>query len=104
MTFRHPFTGRTINGFINKIKKGEYPPLEGNYTQELKQLVSKMLIVDAKNRISIEEICKVKFIPNVNIGPISENKFSGAELNSLGLKSKKGDGIEKKSSRSPKIF
>jgi serine/threonine protein kinase len=88
MALKLPFIGRNICDLLQKIKKGEYPPLEGNYRQELKQLVSKMLIVDASKRISIEEICKI----------------SGAELNSLGLKYKKGDGIEINLQEAQKYF
>jgi serine/threonine protein kinase len=66
MTLEHPF-GYTIFDTFPKIVKGEFPPLEGNYSSNLIQAVNKMLIVDVIKRISIEEICSLTFLKNCSL-------------------------------------
>jgi NIMA (never in mitosis gene a)-related kinase len=56
MTFKHRFVGKNLSDLVPKIIKGDYPPLKGNYSSNLKQTVNKMLTVDVKKRITIDEI------------------------------------------------
>jgi serine/threonine protein kinase len=94
MTLKPPFIGSKIPDLTPKITKGEYPPLEGNYNQKLKDLIENMLTVNIDKRITIEEILKMNFLPNISIDQNTEILLSGKEFNSLGLKYKKGDGVD----------
>jgi serine/threonine protein kinase len=92
MALKDPFKGLNISDVTPKIIHGEYPPLGGKYSLDLKHLVGKMLFVDANKRISIEHICN--FCQNIIFMQNSKNKLSNKEFNLLGLKNLIGQWIE----------
>jgi NIMA (never in mitosis gene a)-related kinase len=59
MMLKQPFETSDLGNLIKIIKKGQYPPLTGNYENILEQIVEKMLIIDFYKRITIEEIYKI---------------------------------------------
>lgn len=45
-----------------KITSGSYAPITGNYSSDLKNLVKRMLSLDAHNRPSVHSILQLDFI------------------------------------------
>lgn len=45
-----------------KITSGSYPPITGNYSSDLKNLVKRMLSLDAHARPSVHSILQLDFI------------------------------------------
>lgn len=69
MTLNHAFESKCklINNlatpaYVIKITAGTYPPITGNYCQELKDLVSAMLSLQPHNRPSVHSILQLDFI------------------------------------------
>jgi NIMA (never in mitosis gene a)-related kinase len=62
MSLSSPFHVKSVFDLPFVIKEGKYPPLKGNYSQELKWAVEGMLKVDLKERLSIEKICEFSFL------------------------------------------
>lgn len=54
----YPFESDTINSTIQKILRIEYPQLVVQYKELLNPLISKLLLKDSKNRISIDNLEK----------------------------------------------
>ena len=48
--------------YVIKITAGNYPPISGNYSNELKDLVSAMLSLQPHNRPSVHSILQLDFI------------------------------------------
>lgn len=48
--------------YVLKITSGTYPPIHGNYSTNLKNLVKMMLSLDAHNRPSVHTILQMDFI------------------------------------------
>lgn len=59
-----PFQAKTLVGLASKIESGQYLPVSKSYSSDLRDLISKMLSVDATKRPTISEIIE---IPQVNI-------------------------------------
>ena len=63
MTLTHPFIGHNINELKYRIFGGKYNYIVlNNYSSELKQLVSLLLVVNPINRISIFDILNKSYI------------------------------------------
>jgi carbon catabolite-derepressing protein kinase len=50
-----PFEDDTMKGLFDKIEKGEYE-VPSHFSKTAKKLISKMLIVNPKKRITMKEI------------------------------------------------
>ncbi|XP_064595853.1 serine/threonine-protein kinase Nek9-like [Liolophura sinensis] len=50
------FEGSNLPALVNKIMKGQFAPVKGNYSQELKQLIADMLLQKPEDRPSANEI------------------------------------------------
>jgi len=44
---------------FNSINKGEYPPIRDRYSQELRDLINGMIIVEPQNRLDIETVVRI---------------------------------------------
>ena len=51
-----PFTGASLQFLALKIVKGSYSSLPGNYSKDLKGLISEMLQIDSNRRPSVGDI------------------------------------------------
>jgi NIMA (never in mitosis gene a)-related kinase len=60
-----PFNADSFPSLVFKIVKGNYPPISGNYSKELRNLVSSLLINDPNKRPNVQQIlsknCKFFF-------------------------------------------
>jgi serine/threonine protein kinase len=73
-----PFKGKDINDLHENIKKGNFNEIEG-ISFEAKNLIKKILEVNVKKRISIEEILKHSWFNNENYNS-NNSDFNGDEL------------------------
>jgi len=68
-----------------KITEGVYKPITGNYSQNLKNLVKKMLSIQAHDRPSVHSILKMDFIKK-KLSEVLENsmkKYEETQIPSL---------------------
>ena len=63
-TFRKPFDGKTIVELIEKIQTKDILPIPKTYSDDLKNLISKLLCKNPNNRPSIKEVLEYDFIIN----------------------------------------
>jgi serine/threonine protein kinase len=63
MTFKMPFEANSMPLFTMKIARGNYNPIS-MYSKELKDIVSKCLLVDPDKRPSVNEILEMPIIQN----------------------------------------
>ena len=63
MTFKMPFEANSMPLFTMKIARGNYNPIS-MYSKELKDIVSKCLLVDPDRRPSVNEILEMPIIQN----------------------------------------
>ena len=61
-TLRPPFRGTNLRDLYNNIKKGFYMPIGYNYSNDLKKIISLLLVVDPKNRMNTEQIINSEII------------------------------------------
>jgi non-specific serine/threonine protein kinase/NIMA (never in mitosis gene a)-related kinase len=59
---RHAFDAQSINGLAVKILRGSYPPINQQYSKQLKDLISKMLSVKPNSRPTIVDILNKSFV------------------------------------------
>jgi serine/threonine protein kinase len=59
---RHAFDAQSLNGLAMKIMKGAYPPTTPFYSKGLRDLISRMLIVNPAQRPSLVEILNTPFV------------------------------------------
>ena len=64
MTFKMPFEANTLPMLSMKIMRGNYTPPSSMYTKDLREIVSKCLLVDPTRRPSIREILKMPIVQN----------------------------------------
>lgn len=56
IALKPPFRASDMNGLFKRVTKGIYPPIGPNYSNELAQVVAKMLQVDPKFRPNCDQI------------------------------------------------
>jgi len=56
------FIGLGMKGLVFKILKSTYPPIAEQYSQDLRTLISEMLIKDPTKRPSIRKILEKDFL------------------------------------------
>lgn len=59
---RHAFDAQSLNGLAMKIMRGAYPPTTPFYSKALRDLISKMLLVNPAQRPSLQDILNMPFI------------------------------------------
>ena len=64
MTFKMPFNANSLPMLSVKIMRGNYTPLPSVYTKDLREIVSKCLMVVPSRRPSIQEILRMPIIQN----------------------------------------
>jgi NIMA (never in mitosis gene a)-related kinase len=62
VTLRHAFDSNSMKGLVLKILRGNYPEIPSHYSQDLKDLISEMLIKDPAKRPSIRKIVEKDFL------------------------------------------
>ena len=76
MTFKMPFNANSLPMLIVKIMRGQYIPPPTIYTKDLRELVTKCLTVEPKNRPSIQEILRMPIIQNRIRSFLTENQYN----------------------------
>ena len=61
-TLRPPFRGTSLNELYKNIKNGYYIPISNNYSNDIRDLVSMMIVVDYKKRASADELLNSNII------------------------------------------
>ena len=49
-----PFTAKDMKGLYNKVVKGVYPKIPSQYSSDLSSMISSLLQIDPKKRLSAE--------------------------------------------------
>ncbi len=62
VTLRHAFDSNSMKGLVLKILRGTYPEIPSHYSQDLKDLISEMLIKDPARRPSIRKVVEKPFL------------------------------------------
>ena len=55
-TFRPPFEAESMEGLARKVMRGRYDPIPSGYSQSLKNLIAKLLVVEPAHRASVNDI------------------------------------------------
>ena len=61
-TLRPPFRGTSLKELYKNIQNGYYIPISNYYSSDIKDLISMMLVVDAKKRASAEQLLNCNII------------------------------------------
>ena len=64
LTFKMPFNAGSLPMLSVKIMRGNYTPVPNTYTKDIREIVSKCLMVDPYKRPSVNEILKLPIIKN----------------------------------------
>ena len=62
LALKRPFTATNMKGLMAKVVNGDFPPLPEKYTQEFRDVVKQLLVVDANARPSISDVFQIPFI------------------------------------------
>ena len=76
MTFKMPFNANSFPMLSVKIMRGNYIPPPTNYTKDIRELVSKCLLVEPKKRPTIQEILGMPIIKNHIKNFLSEVEYN----------------------------
>ena len=76
MTFKKPFEGNNYATVILKIINDEIKPINEPYSNELKNLINKMLSKDPSKRPKPKDILKMGFIKNRMLSYLQEKRFN----------------------------
>lgn len=95
LTLQHPFNADSLQMLALKIIQGNYPPIPKQYSAEVNDLLSKMLMQDAKKRLDIDGVLKTpivykwvkKYAPDCNI----VREVEGLPLNDTNVELKVND-------------
>lgn len=84
VTLRHAFDSNSMKGLVLKILRGTYPEIPSHYSQDLKDLISEMLIKDPQKRPSIRKVVEKEFlcsrISQLLTNTIAKHEFSDTFL------------------------
>ena len=61
-TLQHAFSGENLLGLVFKIVQDKQGPIPDMYSQDMKDLVSKLLVKDEKKRPQVLEILRMPFV------------------------------------------
>jgi len=62
MALKRPFTATNMKGLMAKVLNGDFPPLPEKYSADFRDVVKKILVVDANQRPSIAQIFEIPYI------------------------------------------
>lgn len=84
VTLRHAFDANSMKGLVLKILRGSYPQIPNHYSQDLKDLISDMLIKDPQKRPSMRKTLEREFlakrISKLLTTTIAKSEFSSTFL------------------------
>ena len=63
-TSRPPFRGTSMKDLMHNVMTGYYLPISNNYSSDIKQIISMMLVVDPKKRASTYDLLNCNIILN----------------------------------------
>eukprot|EP00303_Exanthemachrysis_gayraliae_P001511 CAMPEP_0205998344 /NCGR_PEP_ID=MMETSP1464-20131121/189_1 /ASSEMBLY_ACC=CAM_ASM_001124 /TAXON_ID=119497 /ORGANISM="Exanthemachrysis gayraliae, Strain RCC1523" /LENGTH=330 /DNA_ID=CAMNT_0053371487 /DNA_START=79 /DNA_END=1068 /DNA_ORIENTATION=+ len=58
LTYRPPFDSNSMDGLARKVMRGKYEPISAAYSQDMHAIVAKLLVVEQRQRPTVEEILK----------------------------------------------
>lgn len=61
-SLKPPFRANDMNGLYKRVLKGQYPPIDRQYSQELAKVLADMLRVDPKLRPSCQQILELDYV------------------------------------------
>jgi len=61
-TFNHAFDAQNMKGLVLKILRGQYSPISSQYSGNMREMISRMLMKDPSKRPSINQILKLPFL------------------------------------------
>ena len=61
-SLKHAFSARSISALMYKVIQGKIPPIPSQYSNELVQLVQKMMERNAEERPTVHQILRMTFI------------------------------------------
>lgn len=78
-TLNHAFDSSSLNGLAGKIVKGRYPPINPKYSQGLRDLVARQLLINPLQRPDMDQILRksivkkhiVNFLSDIMSRPVS---------------------------------
>ena len=78
-TLNHAFDSSSLNGLAGKIVKGRYPPINPKYSQGLRDLVARLLLINPLQRPDMDQILRksivkkhiVNFLSDIMSRPVS---------------------------------
>lgn len=85
VTLRHAFDSNSMKGLVLKILRGTYPEIPSHYSQDLKDLISEMLIKDPARRPSIRKVVEKEFLAS-RISQLLSNTVAKHEFSDTFLK------------------
>ena len=70
---RHAFDAQSLNGLAMKILKGSYPPPNQSYSKVLRDLVTKMLSVNPKDRPTLIDVLNVPIVKRATVNYLRDS-------------------------------
>lgn len=61
-TLNHAFDANNMKGLVQKILKGNYPAIPKTYSDDLRKLISELLITDPNKRPNLGKILEMPFL------------------------------------------
>lgn len=84
VTLKHAFDATSIKGLVLKILRNNYPEIPKQYSKDLKDLISSMLIKDPVKRPSINKVLEMDFLKvplsKVYLGVTAKNEIEVDQL------------------------
>lgn len=98
---RHAFDAQSINGLAVKILRGSYPPLNAQYSKQLRDLIGKMLQIKPSNRPTIVDILNKSFVRKKVAIYINDciNGNAGQELGPTDVDDMFADGLKEQAEK-----
>lgn len=96
---RHAFDAQSINGLAVKILRGSYPPINTQYSKQLRDLIGKMLQIKPSNRPTIVDILNKSFIRKKTALYINECMNGTPELASTDVDDMFIDGLKEQAEK-----
>lgn len=62
LALKRPFTATNMKGLMAKVVSGDYPPVPEKYSQEFRDVIKFILVTDANQRPSVNQIFELPYI------------------------------------------
>ena len=85
-TLRPPFRGTSLKELYRNIKNGYYIPISNNYSKDIRDIISMMLVIDSKKRASAEELLNSNIIKKwikIIKGENFDNEIGSSNMNNI---------------------